>query len=423
MKIQLYTDLVTNKILGYNSIIPDYIDQDMIILEDEDEIKKLTAKNSISNLYYIDGKIVEKDNILYSSSYKDIQEQYNNINYEVQNENKTFMDNIINGMSLEDAINLVKENRTKLEELKIQLDEYDNEVKEKREQLILEKFNSEEELIDYKYFLSIIAIIRDENEYLVEWLNHHIELGVEHFYIYDNESEESPEEYLKSINYQYLDKITFIYWKTSEWSQQDAYNHWLDNYRNESKWVLASDPDEFVVIKDDSKTLKKYLEENSNITAIVCIWKHFNANGHETKTDEPVMERFTTSIDWDKEKNRGKVFAQTNRISRYSSHTPQVRLNSKILTYDSEISTDYFQLNHYITKSYEEWVEKIKRGTVHPRFKRNYQLFFELNPDMEYLNTGEDFMQSYGSANDLSVDEIENGDKNINDEADEVCSE
>ena len=61
--------------------------------------------------------------------------------------------------------------------------------------------------------------------------------------------------------------------------------------------------------------------------------------------------------------------------------------------------------------------------TLYPNFSRKYSAFFELNPDMEYLNTGEDFMQSCGSANDSSVDDMENDDENVNDGADEVSNE
>jgi hypothetical protein len=35
---------------------------------------------------------------------------------------------------------------------------------------------------------SICLIIKDENEYINEWLDWHIKIGFEHFYIYDNGS-------------------------------------------------------------------------------------------------------------------------------------------------------------------------------------------------------------------------------------------
>jgi hypothetical protein len=35
---------------------------------------------------------------------------------------------------------------------------------------------------------SICLIIKDENDYINEWLDWHLKVGFEHFYIYDNGS-------------------------------------------------------------------------------------------------------------------------------------------------------------------------------------------------------------------------------------------
>ena len=40
----------------------------------------------------------------------------------------------------------------------------------------------------YKYKLSLVLIIRDEAEYIKEWIEYHRLAGAEHFYIYDDES-------------------------------------------------------------------------------------------------------------------------------------------------------------------------------------------------------------------------------------------
>lgn len=41
-------------------------------------------------------------------------------------------------------------------------------------------------------------------------------------------------------------------------------------------------------------------------------------------------------------------------------------------------------VDHYYTKSYEEWKAKIGMGTCDPIFNRKYADFFLYNPDMEY---------------------------------------
>ena len=145
----------------------------------------------------------------------------------------------------------------------------------------------------------------------------------------------------------------------------------------------------------------EFLKEHSDYSAIKCIWKHYNANGHEKKANEPDMVRFTQETDWDDYKHGGKMFAQSNRISRFGSYIPLIRMESKVAEFENkELTVDFMQLNHYYTRSYEEWVEKIKRGSSNPNFRRKLSDFFELNPDMKYLDTGEDCEQGYVTVTD-----------------------
>ena len=271
---------------------------------------------------------------------------------------------------------------------------------EKRTKNIIQKFANEELEIINEHFLSIVTTIRDENEYLEEWLNYHIEvIGVDHFYIYDNESIEPIQDFLININYKYLDRVTVIPWETSEHTQQDTCNHWLKLYSSETKWFICMDVDEFIKLKTN-KSLKDFLIDNSSYSNILCGWKHYTANGLVEKTDTPVLKRFTVETDWSDWKKGGKYFAQSNRISHFISYVPQTRFNMETLPYWDSETQNFFQLNHYFTKSYEEYLEKIRRGSVNPNFMRRYQEFFEINPDMSYLNTGEHTLQKYGSPTD-----------------------
>lgn len=48
-----------------------------------------------------------------------------------------------------------------------------------------------------KYSISICAIFKDEAPYLAEWLEHHLKIGIEHFYMYDNNSSD---EYMEKLD-------------------------------------------------------------------------------------------------------------------------------------------------------------------------------------------------------------------------------
>lgn len=409
--IQLYVDLLTNKITGYNYVIPSPIPKDVILVE-ENELSKLS--NFISkNIYYIDGEIIEK-NIEEEDSFtfqkKEVDSKVNDLQTKVNNEHKIFMDNIINGMSIETATQISKSNREALKEVLNEQKALEKMREEAVKQVQEDKIEQEEMNLDYKYFLSMVAVIRDENPYLEEWIRYHIEeMGFEHFYLYDNESIIPAKEYLTEKNFKYLDRITFVDWPTSQNSQQDSHNDFLHNYANETKWILPADPDEYIKLNTATKSLKAFLEENTDYATIGCHWVCFNANGHLEKTDEPDMIRFTQECEWEYGKNKGKYFAQTNRIDYFRNYVPIPRfeLATKNDFTDKELK-DFYQLNHYYTRSLQEWKEKIQRGTCLPYFSRKYSEFFELNPDMTDLYDGNDFKQEYCPTRENDDMELDN---------------
>ena len=57
-----------------------------------------------------------------------------------------------------------------------------------------------------KVYLSITAVLQNEAPYIKEWIEYHRLVGVERFYIYDNESTDNVKEILKP----YIDLENFI---------------------------------------------------------------------------------------------------------------------------------------------------------------------------------------------------------------------
>lgn len=400
----LYIDPLTKKIIGYNEATANFTpDNITTYLIHDDSLKGEVKKFMNTALYFENGKIIKKkcaEDEFFVSAINKISSEISTLKESIKNEQKIFMDNVIGGMSVEKAATLSKktrENCWKLEEEYLRLI---NERKEKTINKISEKINKRESGIAFKYFLSIVAVVRNENDYLEEWVRYHIEnIGVEHFYIYDNESFVPVKDYLESVNFKHLNKLTIVPWKTTAQIQKDAYSDFLNNYGMETKWFSAIDPDEYVVIKDTSKTLKEFLIENDKCSKIMCEWKHFNANGQEHKKSGTDMERFTQEVKWDRMRG-GKIFAHSARVSGFTSYIPNVPLAYTYpeLNIDNNVLKNYFQLNHYYTRSYDEFVAKIKRGSSNPNFRRRLSDFFELNPDMKYLDTGDDYEQGYGAA-------------------------
>ena len=247
---------------------------------------------------------------------------------------------------------------------------------------IRREIRKEEETIDFKYNLSMVTIVRDENDYLEEWIRYHIEnMNFDHFYIYDNESKTSVKEYLESINFAYKDHCTIIDWKTSDWSQQDTLNDFLKKYGKETKWMITTDPDEYLVPQVENFDMRKFLKQREWYCGIHMHWIHYGANGQMKKTEGTDIERFPKDSGPQPLDPLGKHFIRPTRVLRFNDHVPQYAFAFSCLTYE-EVK-DILHLNHYITRSYEEWCKKMEKGTVNITHGRKFYDFFQYNPDMK----------------------------------------
>lgn len=92
--------------------------------------------------------------------------------------------------------------------------------------------------------LSLVAIIKNEADYIIEWLEYHMMVGVTRFFIYDNDSTDNLYEKLKW----YIDNDIVVYQIFGGTKRQlPAYNHAIDNYKLETKYMGFIDADEFLV--------------------------------------------------------------------------------------------------------------------------------------------------------------------------------
>lgn len=160
-----------------------------------------------------------------------------------------------------------------------------------------------------KYTLSISSVMKNEHDHLQQWLEYHIKIGVEHFYLYDNNSDNK--ERLKEILEPYNEKgyITLIDWSfpfkyyvpevfpipldSVYFCQIVGLNHCIHKYGNESSWIINMDSDEYMVPKN-TNNIQTILHEYEN--ADICgLYLYDYVFGPNDKTEEKnTVNRFTT---------------------------------------------------------------------------------------------------------------------------------
>ena len=243
-----------------------------------------------------------------------------------------------------------------------------------------------------QYRVAICAIFKNEAPYLREWIEFHKIVGVDHFYMYNNNSTDHFEEVLKP--YVESGDVTLIPWPYDQ-AQMQCYKDCVKRFRHETKWLGFIDLDEFVVPKstDDIYTFLRPFERSRGSVAIY--WRLFGSSGRfDRSLDGLVTEDFTvcwnkycnigkcfynTAFDFDGESDRNKCLHHNFWANRDGRNYPPVNLFDRVcLGYRHKADAEDFpiQINHYFTKSYMEYATKRAKGDV----------YFKINPhDEEYF--------------------------------------
>ena len=390
--IKLMIDGLTGKILGYTKVRSNTCIYKDDVLVEENEL----AGMKIENAYWVDGKVINKEET--DGYYAEMAALEEEIRENQQTDaESSLLDYLVKGSTLTAAIKKIKSVREKIQSLTDRRDALKEERQKDIREYYLSRNRERDALLECKFYSAVILLIKDENRYLKEWLDWHLSLGFEHVYIYDNGEKDHVQEIVDLYAAETQQKITVIDWTGHHTHiQQDAYNHFLSNHKKDVRWGLFIDSDEFLRFTDGETTdVNTFLRSYEDYTEVWGYEVEYDANGQETYEDKPVRERFTRQTDV-REGFYWKNFIQVNRIDSFLMHYAYYDESRHLLFKDDQSNQDLFVIDHYYTKSWEEWKKKImERGGADPNYHKALREFFFYNPDMAYLDTGENAVQSY----------------------------
>jgi hypothetical protein len=245
---------------------------------------------------------------------------------------------------------------------------------------------------------ALVAIGRRENQYAREWVNHHIALGFDHIYIYDNNHK--GEEHFEDVLGDFVDdgKVTIIDWRNIERAQRAAYN---DAYRCLSllphyDWIAFFDFDEFLCLPCGKAqgTVAVFLATiPQEYNCVMVPWLMMTDSGLVHNDGRPLMERFTESTS--NGGGQGKCIVRggisglrfTNSVHvPYEPFlfccTPKGEPTIQKRHQPQDTSVAY--LKHFSTKTIEEWLsnkmQKGAAGITYDTFREKYKdYFFTIN--------------------------------------------
>ena len=232
------------------------------------------------------------------------------------------------------------------------------------------------------YFACFVGMGRQENKYIREIIDYYSKLGVEKFILADNNLENT--EKFSDVIQDHIDNglvdIKEIF--GSDMGQSELYKDTYEKYRNQCKWFLLFDLDEFLEVhfeKDKSLTLKEFLTNVifNKCEAILFNWVIYGDNELIHYDNRSVVERFTEAYFEDRDNHFVKSILRgglnkTVFVPKKSNHVPErgvticdskgdIRESYNAYNINPPIF-DYGYLKHFTTKTAEEYCEKIIRG-------------------------------------------------------------
>jgi hypothetical protein len=224
------------------------------------------------------------------------------------------------------------------------------------------------------YEFMMCATFRNDADYLREWIEYHRALGAEKFVLFDNSSVDDFRSVLDpyvasgvvSLHHLPRSRPTYEFYRRV---QLHAYDACLDQYRDRARWIAFLDLDEFLNPLE-AGSLPELMADFESYPALAVHWVMFSSSGYILQPDSLVTEAYTACDA--KGSHRVKVIVDPRRTVRFLSphHAQYADGALAVNELEAPVAGDEaypptvsrVQVNHYYTRSVEEFLRKYRRN-------------------------------------------------------------
>jgi len=221
-------------------------------------------------------------------------------------------------------------------------------------------------------YLSVVCIARNEGRYFREWIEFHRLVGVEHFAVYDNSSDDDTCEILEPYRAAGLvDIIPWPHFAPDYDTQAMAYNHALSHFGPKTRWMAFFDLDEFL-FSPSGDAVSDILRGYEDLSALCVYWAMFGTSGHTAPVDGTLVENFTQRAPFPEGAVKDPVLANYKSIVQPHLVLRNRGAHNFIVDADGSsgfdetrskiwrkaprmVTAERLRINHYYTKSLAEW--------------------------------------------------------------------
>jgi hypothetical protein len=270
-----------------------------------------------------------------------------------------------------------------------------------------------------RWYLSAVAIFKNEARHLEEWLAFGVSEGIEHVLLYDHSSTDDAKEVLRPwIDAGIVELIDWpVAWKSG--AQNKAYLDALRRLRGRTRWAAFIDIDEFL-FSPSGNSLPKILERYEAHAGVVVNWQCYGTSGHSERPAGLTIESYTrrARTGWARNRRVKTIVDPMAAIEPDGPHLFRVGSGQALVTEDfkpvqlvrskngrhrmrhlaawlpylpfdpysvirpstEQVSVTDLRINHYVTRSVEDVGVKYKdRTTMMASDRRSYSRYHDRN--------------------------------------------
>ena len=254
----------------------------------------------------------------------------------------------------------------------------------------------------FMYNFAVVSIMKNTSANVKEWLDYHLLAGVDHFYIYDNDSYDNLKEILQP--YVRAGIVTYIFYPGKN-KRIVAYNDAIQNFKFECRYMTFLDVEEFIFPKKNQSVVEvvdEILGDKDNVGGIEL--HRFNySEGNQGFVQGGILDKFT--------RRDRKPFEISNTIVnprkvdylfnvRYANYFDGIfRVNE----YSGDVGNNYTVSDKIVVNSYKKNVEpqpKSNDGALDTN-RLMLESFYRIKLFDDGIIRYRDWRRTISSANDI----------------------
>lgn len=228
-------------------------------------------------------------------------------------------------------------------------------------------------------------IVKNEGTNILEWIAFHKVIGFDTIFVIDDRSLDDTKTVAASCAAAFDVRVLDLAFDGLG-RQAKQYQQVCFDYKGEFDWIAFFDSDEFLV-PDGSETLAEMLVRNMASSAIAVPWRMFGSSGHTDKPKGLVIEEYINRSrdDFAPTKHVKSIVKPSKVIKSENPHYFQISgeyvlpngnkpVWKQLGVLDQMPPTLNWYLNHYFTRSFSHWQDRMARGQL-GQFVRTAQDF------------------------------------------------